>query len=341
MSFLGSLRISAKITLANILLLSLLLMVGVTSVLSLRQSLGTFGEYKSLTDQANDAAEILEHMLGAEKAVRDYVLNPGEETQNLVLTRIDQTKAAIDQVRGQTLSSAMITQIDQAEQTLQAFSGVFTQVTEKQQERDKLINVDLSKIGNDIGTNLFALMDTISLDDDALVTFLAGETMKEFMDARSLAQQFLFLNDEESFAKATKKLGSYTKKLNELEGELKKKHKANWNKAVRDTKKYQPLLEKAREVIGARNSLDQFRSRQCQSGAGKCDQGAERRCIGAAGWPWQKGGRCCDLCHAECDHCCCDQCSVGDWPGLYSQPGHCDPHRENDPRHDRPGERGS
>ena len=255
MSFLGSLRISAKITLANILLLSLLLMVGATSVLSLRQSLGTFGEYRALTGQANDAAVILENMLGAEKAVRDYVLAPGEETQNNVLSQIEETRNAIELVREQTLSGAMVEQIGQADQTLQAFSDVFALVTEKQQERDKLINVDLSKIGNDIGTNLFALMDTISLDDDALVTFLAGETMKEFMDARSLAQTFLFLNDEESFTKAIKKLGSYTKKLNELEGELKKKQKASWNKAVRDTKKYQPLLEKAREIIGARNAL--------------------------------------------------------------------------------------
>ncbi|RED50920.1 methyl-accepting chemotaxis protein [Aestuariispira insulae] len=255
MSFLGGLRISAKITLANILLLSLLLIVGTTSVLSLRQSLTTFGSYRELTTQANEAADVLEALQNAEKSVRDYVLRPNDETKNNVLARIGDTSTAIATTREHAKTELMNAHLDRAEASLAAFSTVFENVTAKQAERDQLINVDLSSIGKNIGTNLFALMDTISLDEDAFVTFLAGEVLKEFMEARALVQSFLFLNDEDSYEQATKKFAGYTKKLNELEAELQKKHKATWNKAVRDTEKYLPLLQEAKEIIGARNSL--------------------------------------------------------------------------------------
>lgn len=256
MRFLGGLRISAKFALANIILLVLLLVVGATSVLSLGKSLDTFNEYRNLTAQTNDAAAVQEAMLQAEKAVRDFVLTPGEATIDAVHGRIDTARASIDEALTGTTDQSLANHFADATAALDRFAAVFDQVTAKQEERDTLIGVDLSAIGGSIETNLFALMDTISLDGDADLTFMAGESYRDFVSARVLVQQFLYQNDEESFAQSVDLLEDFNKNLAKLDKQLEnKRHKGMWKKVSRDTAKYREILDQANAVIAERNRL--------------------------------------------------------------------------------------
>lgn len=256
MRFLGGLRISMKFALANVVLLALLLVVGTTSVLSLQKSLDTFDAYRNLTVQTNDAAAVQEAMLQAEKAVRDFVLHPGEATVEAVNTQIAATRSAIDTALAGTTDADLAGYFSNATDALNSFEAVFTQVTAKQEERDTLIRVDLSSIGQNIKTNLFALMDTVSLDGDADLTFMAGENFRDFVEIRTLVQQFLYQNDEEAFAEAVDELQSFSKGLEKLNKQLQvKRHKGMLKRVARDTGKYREILDQANQVIAERNRL--------------------------------------------------------------------------------------
>ncbi|WP_259780018.1 methyl-accepting chemotaxis protein [Aestuariispira ectoiniformans] len=256
MRFLGALRISMKFALANVILLALLLVVGTTSVLSLRKSLETFGEYRSLTVQTNDAASVQQAMLQAEKAVRDFVLHPGEDAVTTVTEEIAATRSAIDTALTGTTDEDLAAYFAKATDALSRFEAVFADVTAKQEERDTLIRVDLSSIGRNIETNLFALMDTISLDGDADLTFMAGESFKDFVEIRALVQQFLYQNDEEAYAQSIESLAKFAKGLDKLNGQLEVKRQKGMLKRVgRDTGKYKDILTQANQVIADRNRL--------------------------------------------------------------------------------------
>ena len=113
----GRLKISAKIALANAVLLVLLLTVGATSVINLRETLGKFEDFSQLTETANVAGAIQADMLATEISVRDYILAPNEENEALVRQRIAALTEKLTSLRETVSDAALAAKFDTLSET--------------------------------------------------------------------------------------------------------------------------------------------------------------------------------------------------------------------------------
>ncbi|WP_218048623.1 methyl-accepting chemotaxis protein [Curvivirga aplysinae] len=253
---LGRLKISTKIGLTNVVLLALLLGIGGVGIISLQNTFEKFEEVRDLTHTTNSASKIQAEMLEIQVAVSDYLLVPIEENAIKVTQAIEALNAGIDSELVGHENSTTISMYEDLKAGLTQYGEAFILVQEKENQRQTLINVDLSSIGSNIETNVFALMDSISLEGDADLTFMAGESFSSFSTVTSLIKDFLANNDEASYEKAQKQIARFEKGFAKLDKQLEvKRMKGLVKKTNRDLKKYKEILETTRKTIAERNAL--------------------------------------------------------------------------------------
>jgi signal transduction histidine kinase/DNA-binding response OmpR family regulator len=256
MKFLDKLKISTKVFSGFGIVLSLLIVLAVISLISLVGADRNFKGYRALARQTNAEGRVQANMLMTRIYAKNFVISASRDNIVGVEERAKRTVEMIDEARELTQNPGYLLMMDSLYQELTDYITQFEVVTEKQAQRDLLVNDTLNAVGPAMERDLTAVMESAFKDGDTEAAFRAGMTMRNLMLARLYANRFLIQNDDASYRRVAEEFIGMQESLDELRSHLENPIRIELATKVRaDQRVYARAFEDVHTVILGRNDV--------------------------------------------------------------------------------------
>jgi methyl-accepting chemotaxis protein len=199
MNLLKGIKIAPKVFGGFGIVIALLAVVSVIGELGLKNSADNFQRYREIARQTNQAGRVQANLLEARLAVKNFIIQPSEQTVATVKERAQKTLDFIHELNGMMTKPELKEVVDRADEEIVAYLKAFDEVTALQAKRNELVLGTLDKIGPQMERNLTAIMKSAYDDNDAEAAFRAGMTQRTLLLMRLYATKFLVTNDKPSF----------------------------------------------------------------------------------------------------------------------------------------------
>ena len=249
-------RISTMVSVGFGAIVGLLLIVTVVSLVSLFGADSNFKQYRALARQTNAEGRVQANMLMTRLYAKDFVISANRDNIQGVEERAKATIAMIEEARGLTKDDGYLLVIDGLARELSDYVAEFHNVTDKQSERDELVNNTLNVVGPQMERNLTEIMESAYRDDNTEIDFKAGITLRNLLLARVYATRFLVQNDENSYNRVGSEFQEMEKNLHGLIANVSDPARRELALSVRsDQQLYMRTFEKVYSIIISRNDI--------------------------------------------------------------------------------------
>ena len=199
MNLLKNIKIAPKVFGGFGIVIVLVAVVSVIGELGLKDSADNFQRYREIARQTNQAGRVQANLLEARLAVKNFIIEPSEQTVATVKERAQKTLDFTHELNGMMTVPELKEVVDRADEEIVAYLKAFDEVTVLQAKRNELVLGTLDKIGPQMERNLTAIMKSAYDDNDAEAAFRAGMTQRTLLLMRLYATKFLVTNDKPSF----------------------------------------------------------------------------------------------------------------------------------------------
>ncbi len=238
------------------LILLLLAAVGTLAVSSLDRSETSFTEYRTLARQSVAIGLVDSNVLRARIQVKNYVISKSQAAvegfEAAQGKAIEYTRVAMELVSDAGRHELLEKEL----RSLDVYGGVFSQVVERQAERDQLVKGALDVIGPRLQETMSALMTEASRNEDGASGLLVARGLETLMVGRLHAAKFLIDNTEGSYSNAVSAFEDMDEMTAQLAAMNLPRSQTERLAAIRaDLATYRGTFDRVRGVIDARNSL--------------------------------------------------------------------------------------
>jgi len=256
MRLLNRIRISTKVFSGFAIILLLLLIISAVSLYSLISADNNFKKYRSLARQTNADGRIQANMLMTRIYAKNFVINASGDNITGVEQRARTTIEMIDEARKLTTDPGFHLIVDSLDQELEEYVARFEEVTDKQAERDTLVNDRLNVLGPRMEKQLTSIMESAFDDGDTEADYRAGLTLRNLLLARIYATRFLIQNDDASYQRVWQEFTQMEENLDQLVANLQEQQRLDAAESVRsDQRVYARAFENVHNVIIQRNDI--------------------------------------------------------------------------------------
>lgn len=256
MRFLDKLSIPVKLATAFGILVTALLLVAAVGIYSINTAYSTFVEYRSLARQANSDGRVQANMLSTRVFVKDFVIDPTDESIAGVQERAAATIELIVEARELAQDSVYEVLLESMNADLNEYVSYFTQVTELQSQRNELVLETLNVVGPIIEQDLTGIMQSAVGDGDTEAAYLAGLAVRSLLLGRLYANRFLVQNDESAYERAVLEFRNMDRDLETLDESLENiVRRELLQDAISAKELYFTALEQVHTVILERNNI--------------------------------------------------------------------------------------
>jgi len=215
MTFLGNLKVSAKVGLNSAAILVLLLVASGVAVYGLASAQGSFAEYRLLAQQTNTASEVEAQLLAARLGVNDFIETGREEAVAVVRERVgfaDQAvAAALELFHGSDLRARM----EAAGGDIRSYLTAFEAMVPLRDRLDRLVE-ELNRAGAEAETLVAATMENERNLENSAGVYLAGLALRHMSLAQGNAGRYLVENRPEQAERVTAELAAFREKVDTL-----------------------------------------------------------------------------------------------------------------------------
>ncbi|MCV0426334.1 MAG: methyl-accepting chemotaxis protein, partial [Roseibium sp.] len=256
MKMLKNIPISFKVFGGFGAVLMLLLFIGTTSGLSLKEGSDQFKRYRSIALQTNQAGRVQANLLEARLAVKNFIIHASDEAITKVKERSAKTLELNTQLASLVDAGSKQQVVAQAGDSLQQYIHAFDEVTNLQARRNELVLGTLDTVGPQIERKLTEVMKSAYEDADADAAFLAGKVQRNLLLMRLYASKFLVTNKQADYERALTESGEITQNyetlMSALQNPARRKLSEEAEKLHID---YIEVFKEVRDTIFERNTI--------------------------------------------------------------------------------------
>lgn len=238
------------------IVLSLLVISGLTGSFNLENGSEQFKRYRSIALQSNQAGRVQANLLETRLAVKNFIISGSKNAIQTVQQRAAKTLQLTEEFEKLADTQAMKSSVAQAGAQTRTYIEAFSEVTALQATRNELVLGTLDKVGPQIERHLTAVMKSAYEANDATTAFFAGDAQRSLLLMRLYSGKFLLSNTQSDFDRAMKESADFADKTEQLlasvENPSRKKHAQDAQKLH---KTYASVFIKVKETIEARNKV--------------------------------------------------------------------------------------
>jgi polar amino acid transport system substrate-binding protein len=249
-------KIWGKVSIGFAAMLVLLFAVSGVGTLSLMDADSNFKLYRSMARQNNADGRIQANMLMTRLYVKNFIIDPGDESIAGAHTRAMQTLKMIEKALELDGSPLYEQSINRLKQELINYTENFKKVVEHHAVRDKLVKETLNVIGPQMEQGLTQIVQSAFNDADKDAAYYAAKTLRSLLLARVYSTRYLVQNDEASFQRVQQEFSDMSDKLNILIAELEDPYRLQLAKEVKKKREvYLDAVTKVYNAISQRNDI--------------------------------------------------------------------------------------
>lgn len=248
-------RVSQKIGLGFIAVISSLVIVSALSFFALTGANGQFHDYRQLARQTNQMGRIQANLLSARLGVKDYLIRNSEDAASTVDNRASATEQIIRDAEALFEGSENLGTIVSAITEMGKYRSSFNEVRQLVGQRNQLV-AELNNIGPISERTLTKIMKSAYDDGDASAAYSAGISLRHLLLARLYSNRFLVDNKQVSADRAIQELTDFHKTSSEMLKELQNPaRREHASELVKLASSYQSNFDQVVDVIMKRNDV--------------------------------------------------------------------------------------
>jgi len=256
MKFFNKFRIAPKLYAGFGVVLSLLFVVAYFAVSNLHQVVDSFGDYRALARETNQAGRVQANVLMTRIFAKDYIISANEGSEASLKSRAAAAKDLASELKLLANSADTRALADEIIERLQYYSDTFEKVATRQRSVNDKVSGTLNVLGPQMVDSLQALLRSAEQRKRSQSAYHAGLAIKYVLSAR--LNVFKFLDDNSSIY-----VDRTLEDFEGLDGELAKlqplvksrtdrRRIANVRRLLGD---YRTAFSEVVEAIGIRNDL--------------------------------------------------------------------------------------
>ncbi len=196
--------------------LILLAIIGGIGVYAINTVGSGFSKYQALVKQTVAAGRVQANMLTAQLAVRNYILEPSEDTKRVVQNRVNTTQAFVANLSAQINQEDRKSLIESGNEKIATYLQGFTQVADLQDAQDSLLRDTVYKLGADIGQTLTDVMSRAKDDGDVESAYNAALALRSLLLVQRDVANFLVYKENTIHDQVLRELAAFDDITNQL-----------------------------------------------------------------------------------------------------------------------------
>ncbi|TDO96705.1 methyl-accepting chemotaxis protein [Marinomonas balearica] len=238
------------------IVLVLLVIVGVTSFVTMEKAEDGFNDYKQLASTTSITGQLQADILMMQMKMKNFIIRSNDEDKEAFQTYLDETNSVLSQAQSVMTDSERLAIIDSLNAHISEYETGFDRIAQLIEERNSLLNGEISKTGSHIEETLSSLIQETEINGNSEASGLASLALKSFMSGRLNLSKFLETSVQDDIERGKKDFGDVNVTLFDFLDYL-----YNDNR-IEETVKLRKELEVYRENVGrleqviiARNSV--------------------------------------------------------------------------------------